>query len=260
MELYKTEYTRNRGKGKLDKVLLKYEEVNNNNLKDILYVSDKYDIVIKFNYLELINNDYKMNEALKDLPNFIKYLYKLNITEWSNIKEITNSFTKTNYYNGVEVGISVMNHYTLGCIYNYEWNENNFYILKNVIKQVVLAIFYAYDTIGFIHEDLHCGNVLLKTKSKDYIEYGKKKVKIEEYEAVIMDYDNSKINEKDKLHMLMRKINRFITSIMCSNNMKLYITYEYDRLIKLASKNEEKEINYYDELEEIADNIKIENN
>jgi len=28
----------------------------------------------------------------------------------------------------------------IGCVANYDWNENNFDLLKNIIKQVVFAI------------------------------------------------------------------------------------------------------------------------
>jgi hypothetical protein len=74
-------------------------------------------------------------------------------------------------YGDEKIGILVMKYYKLGCVNDYEWNENNFNILKNIIKQVVFAVIQAYKIKGFIHGDLHCGNVLLKSKRNCIILY-----------------------------------------------------------------------------------------
>ena len=67
MELYKTEYSQTKGKGKLDKVLLNCEESNYYKLIEFLYISqnnqalilktlydNKLNLVLKFGILESI--------------------------------------------------------------------------------------------------------------------------------------------------------------------------------------------------------------
>ena len=126
-------------------------------------------IILKFGILESIDKEYKISEELMLLPNFIKYFCIIKCND--NIKNvINNKNTISNYkichYGNNEIGILVMKHYYLGCVDNYDWNENNFDLLKNIIKQVVFAIIYAYETKGFIHGDLHSGNILLKPIKK----------------------------------------------------------------------------------------------
>ena len=54
-----------------------------------------------------------------------------------------------------------------GSVEDFIWNSENVAILKNILIQAVLALSVAYDTIGFLHGDLHLGNILFKeTKIK----------------------------------------------------------------------------------------------
>ena len=57
-----------------------------------------------------------------------------------------------------------MKYYNLGSINNYKLTFENFHIFLNIIKQVIYSIILAYESKGFIHGDLHCGNILLKPK------------------------------------------------------------------------------------------------
>ena len=251
MELYKTEYSQTKGNGKLDKILLKCEESNYYKLTEFLYTSQnsqalvlkalfeyKINIVLKFGILESIQKEYLISNELIQLPNFIRYFCKIKCNE--NIKNIINNKeTISNYkmcHCGVNpVGILVMKYYILGSIDNYDWNENNFDVLKNVIKQVIFAIIYAYKTTGFIHGDLHCGNILLKYKKTNELKYGSKSLIINDLEVVIMDFEKSKLNQQNKITELFRNIDKFITSIIYNNNMKLNIFYDTTKLKKIKS-------------------------
>ena len=271
MELYKTDYSSlNRGMGKLDKVLLKCQDDSFYKLIQFLYVSHNQkaivlkalydrnlDIVLKFNYNNYSEKEFNTSNELLHLPNFLRYkcLIKCN----DNIKNIINQKGnimnyKMCHYGEDEVGILVMKYYRFGCVENYEWNENNFEILKNIIKQVIFAVIYAYKTKGFIHTDLHAGNVLLKPKRKDEIIYGDKKLEIKELEAVIIDFEKSKMNDCN-LMRLFRDIDRFINNITCSNNISLYIKYEERITYNILEQSIEN--NFYDEIEKIIDNITI---
>ena len=272
MELLKTEYSDSKGNGKLDKVLLKCTESNFYILKDFLYISQNeqalvlealyesnINVVLKFGVLESIDKEYKISKELMSLPNFIRYfcIFKCN----DNIKNIINNKdTISNYkmchYGDNEIGILVMRHYYLGCVDNYDWNKNNFDLLKNIIKQVVFAIIYAYETKGFIHGNLHSGNILLKPKRNSEITYNKKILTTKELEVVIMDFEKSKLNQQNKIDVLVRNIDKLFSSIINSNNMKLFINYDRNKLIKLKSLFLNN-VNYYNEIENIIDNMYI---
>jgi len=270
MELYKTEYSSSRGK--LDKVLINCKDISYYNLKEFLYTSkneqsvvinalydNNVDIVLKFGILNYIEKEYNISKELYELPNFIRYFCIIECND--QIKNIINhKETISNYkmchYGSNSVGILVMKHYKLGCINNYDWNENNFNILKNVIKQTIFAIIYAYETKGFIHGDLHCGNVLLKPKKNNIAIYGEIELEIDAYEVIIMDFEKSKIDQKDKIMELYRNIDKFINSIINSNDMKLNIEYNdritYSKINKLIISN-----NKYNEIEKIINKFHL---
>ena len=270
MELLKSEYSNTKGISKLDKVYINCKDVSYFTLIDFLYTSYteqaivlqvlydyKKDIVLKFGILDYINKEYEINVQLASLPNFIKYYCKIECND--SIKNIINhkeniSNYKICHYGDNPVSILVMNYYKLGSIYDYEWSKDNFYILKNLIKQVVFAVILAYEKIGFIHGDLHCGNVLIKAKRNDEIIYKDKVLIVDTFECVIMDFEKSKLNVINKYSDLFRGIIKLINSIIDNNKMKLNIIYDVSRLYKLKHIFNEK-INFYDELDEIIDSI-----
>ena len=268
MELYKTEYSTAIGKGKLDKILLNCKNDSYYKLKDFLYTSQNnqaivlnalyqcnIDVVLKFGYIDSFIKEYDISTELNGLPNFIKYFCKIECND--DIKNIINNKDNiSNYkicnYGDNKIGILVMKYYNLGCVNDYEWNDNNFNILKNIIKQVIFAVIYAYKTKGFIHGDLHCGNVLLKIKRNCSIQYESNNLIIEKYEAIIMDFEKSKINETNKINILFRNIDKFITSIIYSSNIKLNIDYDRNELKSIFALNID-----YVKLEEIIDNMTL---
>jgi hypothetical protein len=81
-----------------------------------------------------------------------------------------------------------------GSIKNFNWNDDNFDILKSVLQQIIMSSLTAYEKCGFIHNDLHLDNVLLKKTKKHVISYDKKDIKTCGYKIVIMDFDRSFIN------------------------------------------------------------------
>jgi hypothetical protein len=274
MELLKTEYSQNKNTGKLDKILLKCDESNYYELTKFLYISYNeqalivkalYDyninIVLKFGIYESINKEYIIGEKLVELPNFIKYFCMFTCND--NIKNIINnkntiSNYKICYYGNNSIGILVMKEYKLCCIENYKWNKFNFEELKNIIKQVIFAIINAYEKKGFLHGDLHSGNILLKPKRKEKIIYNKKELLVNNLEAVIMDFEKSKLNQKNKQIDLIKNILKFITSIknVCLIN-NIILTIDENKIINLKSIFVDDNNNLYDEFENIINNIQM---
>ena len=158
------------------------------------------------------------NDSIKNIIN-----HKENISNY-----------KICHYGDNPVSILVMNYYKLGSIYDYEWSKDNFDILKNLIKQVVFAVILAYEKIGFIHGDLHCGNVLIKTKRNDEIIYEDKVLIVDKFECIIMDFEKSKLNQNNIIN-LIRNIIKFMDSIINSNKIKLFLNYDRNKFISLKS-------------------------
>lgn len=303
MELLKTEYSQNKGIGKLDKVLLKCDEPNYYELTNFMYISQNeqalilralhahnINIILKFGVLESIEKELYISQKLFNLPNFIRYFCMIKCNE--DIKNIINNKNtiqeyKICNYGKNKIGILVMKEYNLGSVENYDWIglemeegggggeeggeeggegkgkwkgnekvENNFLILKNVIKQVVYSTLNAYDTKGFIHGDLHTGNVLLKPARSKEINYNGKILQISKFAIVIADFEKSKLNQKNKMRDVINNICKFITCLEYGNNIKLNFDYDRNKLSSLKSPFNEN-IDYYNEIGKIIDNMRI---
>ena len=272
MDLIKTEFTPTLGQVKLDKVLINCENDEYYKLVELLYTSqtreaiilkalfnNNINVVLKFCFENSTDKEYIMGGHLLTLPNFIKFLCKFNCND--NIIRIINhqqdiSNYKICHYGDDAVGILVMKYYELGSVYGFNWTTENFHIFKNMMKQVTFAILYAYDTKKFIHGDLHTGNVLLKPKKTDEIIYGDKILLIEDYEVRIMDFQNSKINHEERTD-LFKNLEKFFSNCGSTlTNKDIFIDYKNGKIIKMDSITRE-DINYYDEIEKIIDNLQI---
>ena len=270
MELCKTRFTPSLGKITLNKFILDYNNESFSQLCDFLYntqieesilIKSQFDknirTVLKFGSTQNIENEYIISKKLKELPNFINFLCKIKlnsdiltiISEYKNITKMHRNCI--NYDN-----ILVMEYYELGCIDNFEWNKNNFNIIINIIKQVIFAILYAFFEIGFLHVDLHCGNILLKPKTNNKICYGSKELFIEDYEVIIMDYDKSTLGQNNKKDLFFKNINRYLTTLELSLFYKNIDFYYNDEII-YDILNTDENINYYDEMDKIIDTFKL---
>ena len=227
--------------------------------KDVLIIKTLYDkkkdIVLKICLNEKIDKELEIGNQLINLPNFIRYYCKFSCND-SIINILKNENNLFNYKicsNGNQyISFLVMNYYELGSIEKFNWNHTNTDILKNILKQVVFAYLYAYEIAGFTHGDLHCGNILLKPIRQDTIIYGNKILQLNKLQAVIMDFEKSKINQKNKMIFVIRDIKRLFNTISDMTSNKFDINYDYNRLTTLLSDLGESK-NYYEELNDIID-------
>ena len=107
--------------------------------------------------------------------------------------------------------VLIMPYINEGSIKNFKWNKEKYDALKSVILQTIMSVFTAYQLCGFLHNDLHLDNILVKKTKKETINYKFKdekdknkdkvieiNIKADGYKIVIMDFENSMINIKDK--------------------------------------------------------------
>lgn len=137
--------------------------------------------------------------------------------------------------------VLVMPYIQRGSIENFIWNSENVHILKNILIQSVISLAVAYDTIGFLHGDLHLGNILFKETKMITVNYTSKNlsdisIETRGYKVVIMDFEKSETNvEKNELanisfwndiYMMLTRVNT-----LSSNNGE-QINWENDEIIR----------------------------
>ena len=81
----------------------------------------------------------------------------------------------------------------------------------------------------------------------------KKTLILNELEVVIMDFEKSKLNQNNRINDLVRNIDKLFTSIINSNNMKLNVNYDRNKLIALKTSSTID--NFYNEINDIIDDM-----
>lgn len=187
-----------------------------------------------------LEEEYAISKKLDviDLPTFLKpYCLFHCLDDIKSLNENTRTICKKSGSNIIYV--IIMPFYTLGEIDKYKWNKDNFEIFKNVLKHTLLSLSYAHKEIGFIHCDLHLGNILLQKTSRKEISYGEfGSLECMGFLPVIMDYDKSIIN-KDNYSLVYYDINRYIGLCSVELSVKFNDYNIKNKLSQYISKNSE---------------------
>jgi len=272
MELNKSEFTY--GKGKLNKFMLdcKNDIEKYTLLIDVLYKSDNFNaaiiktlfnnkknIVLKIGFVNAIKKEYDIALQLREQTNFIRYYCIFdcndNIINIINNEKIISNYKICNYGNE-PIGILIMNYYKEGSIGDYEWNKENLEILKNVLLQTIFALIYAYEEYGFMYGDLHINNILLKKCKNKEINYNNHKIIVNELEAKIMDFEKSKINEKNSFDKVIKNILVLLSSLCYNYKFENSINCNLEEINKLKKINIINE-KLYNNIENIILNISM---
>lgn len=126
---------------------------------------------------ELLENDFLTSKKLEELKciNFAKYFGFFSRKNNSNLN---------------------MEYYNLGSILNYI--PKNLNEIISIINQVIASYTTAFEYFGFIHGNLHPGNILVKKTKKDFISYKfpdkELEIKTNGIQIVINDFDKSNFN------------------------------------------------------------------
>lgn len=124
-----------------------------------------------------------------------------------------------------------------GSIKKFNWYSDNIIkkteILKSLLLQVISSIFVSYHSYGFLHNDLHLDNILVKKIKKETLQYSYSdktfEIKIYGYKSIIMDFENSMLHVDKKggnifyWNNIYNLISRISTDLTSENGSKFQV-------------------------------------
>ena len=195
---------------------------------------DKKVVIIKLGNSESLYKEYLIGKYMSERnPNFMNYSCYFQCN--NQLKKYTKINTKKYICNGKgdELKVLIMPYYIFGNFKDFCWNSLNYKVLISCTAQILASYLYAYEQIGFLHNDCHLGNVLIdKTDEKEYVYKIKDtiiKVPVFGYKIIIMDYETSIFD------MNKKEANTLTT------NMLSILT----NCLKISKKNTDAELYFY---------------
>jgi hypothetical protein len=141
---------------------------------------------------------------------------------------------------GDELKILIMPFYKLGNFKDFFSNIQNDKILKSCTAQILASYLFAYNKLGFLHNDCHLGNILIDEEIENEIIYEINgdtiNVPVFGYKILIMDYESSIFDfERQSSQILIKDLFKITSEIIHKNEIDDYIrntNIEINNLIK----------------------------
>lgn len=201
----------------------------NKNKLVLANIIKKKKIVVKISKRkELLEKDFLTSKKLEVLNcvNFAKYLGFFscndNFNNYNVNKPLPKYFCKNN---GTENYFLFMKYYDLGSITNYK--PISIEQIISIINQIIASTILAFEQLGFIHGDLHPGNVLIKKTKKNFIKYKYNdkyfEIKTNGIEIIMFDFDRSNFSGNFGLFIneILTFINLYDSYLLESNILKI---------------------------------------
>lgn len=204
-------------------------ETDTDKSRVLLALLDKHEkITVKIGESDRLEHEYKVSAALADLENFIKFYCFFTCED--DYLSVTNTLCNGP---GLRMKIKTMPYFEMGSVAGYKWSDLRAF--QSILKQTVLTVLNANKHIGFIHGDLHAGNVLLELASAETAMYflgdlGNYFIDTHGYSVILMDFEKSKFEEKggsygdalniEAMYLDFKKFFDFITYDMMYINPK----------------------------------------
>lgn len=182
----------------------------------------------------VLEKEYRIGSLLEtlNLPTFLPYICTFQCMDHPKRLRAEPMPTTLCSAEGNEMHILVMPSLNGKTINNIKWSADTFDVFKNVLLHVTASLFVAVNVYGFIHRDLHVGNVMLMSSRRKEISYGEYgTIPCMGYVPVIFDYDQSEIKSKKHYEIYKTDIQRYILSAMSESNIK----FGLDRLLQEIS-------------------------
>lgn len=153
--------------------------------------------------------------------------------------------------------VLVMPYIKEGSMHDYNWTIDNIDFIKLLMIHTVLSLTEAFVKIGFIHGDLHWGNILFKKTTKHEIIYdiGGNKIPFAThgYKVVLMDFEKSLIgNQQNELFWSKMK-RALIFDITTPDNQ--YIYWQNNKILSFVDRMTETKQSPVKKIEEFVNVI-----
>jgi serine/threonine protein kinase len=113
--------------------------------------------------------------------------------------------------------VLIMKYFNEGSIKSHSWTNTNFHILRSVLIQTIYSLLVAYHNTGFIHNDSHLDNILIKRTTRTHSDYqidGRIiEVETNNYTCVIMDFENCLFIDKSSPLFFWKMIENIIARV-----------------------------------------------
>jgi len=113
--------------------------------------------------------------------------------------------------------VLIMKYFNEGSIKSHSWKNTNFHILRSVLIQTIYSLVVAYHNTGFIHNDSHLDNILIKRTTRAHSDYqidGRIiEVETNNYTCVIMDFENCLFTDKNSPLFFWKMIENIIARV-----------------------------------------------
>lgn len=127
-------------------------------------------VVVKIGDTDEITHEYNVSLRLRRMKGFVKHICTF---ECADDFRTLPSHERTTLCRGPgsSMKIILMPYFRLGSLVSYAWSADNVHVLRSCLKQAVLSLISAFHTCGFIHNDFHAGNVVLKSTKSALLSY-----------------------------------------------------------------------------------------
>jgi serine/threonine protein kinase len=176
----------------------------------------KMNIVVKMGKENTtIRKEYSISERLHKMKcsGFIKFVCIFECYDNNSSDKICQGIPEKD----TKKEVLIMKYYSEGSVKSHAWSNSNFHILRSIVIQTIYSLVVAYHNTGFIHNDSHLDNILIKRTSRTHNNYqiDKRNIEIEtnNYTCVIMDFENCFFTDKSSPIFFWKMIENIITRI-----------------------------------------------
>lgn len=203
------------------------------------------------------NQEFELAKQLEGLhlPTLLNYCCRFECLDDRRSLNYSSSYLckKT----GDMIHVIIMPYVDGGQIDSWKWNRDNFDDLKQIMKHIVYTLLYAARNMGFIHNDLHVGNVLIKKTRRKEVSYGDfGALKVEGHIPIIMDYDRAYFSMENNW-LVYKDLNRLFSLFSVELPLILDTAVIQHTLNALLSRKAEPSIEICKELCKEVDTITI---
>jgi len=190
----------------------------------------------------MAEKEFAIGKQLYGINGFIKFLciFSCNDDTSKYIKNETQTDRPicTSDNNNDKKFVLVMPYIHKGSLLDYDWSADTIPMLKSLVIHTIFSLTEAFIKIGFIHGDLHWGNILFKktTKSKLVYDIGDKQISFltPGYKVVIMDFEKSQTNNQQN-DLFWCNLKLFLKFDKMTEDKK-FISWENDKIVSFLQR------------------------